>query len=118
LIAQSPAEPRDMARLMVVRFKSRTIAHYRFTELPRLLQSGDLVVVNDTRVMAARLRGQRPDTSGAVEALLVRPFTDTRWETLFKPARQALEGRTFVFDTTAGAIAATVVSREEATVVL
>jgi S-adenosylmethionine:tRNA ribosyltransferase-isomerase len=117
LIAQSPAEPRDAARLMVLHTASRRVEDRVFGELPDLLRAGDLLVVNDTRVMAARLAGVRPETGGAVEALLVRPFSDTRWETLFKPARQALPGRVFVFTVAEEAVEATVVSREDATVV-
>jgi S-adenosylmethionine:tRNA ribosyltransferase-isomerase len=86
--------------------------------LPALLRRGDVLVVNDTRVMAARLRGRRPDTGGEVEALLVRPFTDTTWEVLFKPARQARQGRTFVFETDQGELAATVGWRSGGPVVL
>jgi S-adenosylmethionine:tRNA ribosyltransferase-isomerase len=117
-IAQTPAEPRDSARLMVLRFRSKTVEHRSVRDLPELLQRGDLLVVNDTRVMAARLFGRRPDTGGQVEALLVRPFTDTTWEVLFKPTRQARPGRTFVFDTHQGELAATVAWRKEGPVVL
>lgn len=117
-IAQTPVEPRDSARLMVLRFKSKTIEHRIVRDLPDLLRSGDLLVVNDTRVMAARIFGKRPDTGGEVEALLVRPFTDTTWEVLFKPARQARPGRRFVFETHEGPIAATVSFRGDGPVVL
>ncbi len=118
LIAQDPAEPRDSARLMVLRFRSKTIEHRSVHDLPELLRSGDLLVVNDTRVMAARIFGTRPETGGQVEALLVRPFSDTVWEVLFKPTRQARPGRTFVFDTNEGSIAASVQWRSEGPVVL
>ena len=118
LIAQQPAEPRDSARLMVLRFRSKTIEHRVVRDLPELLRRGDLLVVNDTRVMAARLFGRRPETGGEVECLLVRPFTDTTWEVLFKPTRQARPGRTFVFDTSAGELAATVGWRSGGPVVL
>ncbi len=118
LIAQQPAEPRDAARLMVLRFRSRSIEHRTVRDLPELLRRGDLLVVNDTRVMAARLFGRRPDTGGEVECLLVRPFTDTTWEVLFKPTRQARPGRTFIFDTNQGELAATVGWRSGGPVVL
>ena len=108
LIAQTPAEPRDSARLLVARFRSKTVEHRHVRDLPKLLKRGDLMVVNDTRVMAARLFGKRPDTGGEVEALLVRPFTDTTWEVLFKPTRQARPGRRFVFETHEGELGATV----------
>ena len=118
LIAQQPAEPRDSARLMVLRRSARTIDHHRFSDLPSLLQRGDLLVVNDTRVMAARLFGSRPETGGKVEVLLVRPFTDTRWEVLFRPSRQAMPGRAFVFESTGGPLPATVVGRSDGVVIL
>ena len=118
LIAQEPAEPRDSARLMVLRFKSQTVEHRSVRDLPELLRRGDLLVVNNTRVMAARLFGKRPDTGGKVEALLVRPFTDTTWEVLFKPARQARPGRRVVFETHEGELAATVLGRDDGPVVL
>lgn len=107
-IAQQPADPRDSARLMVLRFRSKTIEHRIVRDLPEILKPGDLLVVNDTRVMAARLFGRRPDTGGQVEALLVRPFSDRVWEVLFKPARQARPGRRFIFDAKDGPLPASV----------
>jgi S-adenosylmethionine:tRNA ribosyltransferase-isomerase len=118
LIAQQPAEPRDSARLMVLRRQAQTIEHRRVRDLPDLLDRGDLLVVNDTRVMAARLFGHRVDTGGAAEALLVRPLTHLRWEVLFRPARQAVPGRAFRFETSAGPLDAAVVERTEGVVVL
>ncbi len=110
-IAQQPAEPRDSARLMVLHRAGGEIGHRHFRDLPDLLEPGDLLVVNDTRVMAARLFGERPGTGGRVEALLVRPLTDLRWEVLFRPARQAVAGRRFVFEASDGPLAATVTGR-------
>lgn len=118
LIAQQPAEPRDSARLMVLRRRAQTIEHHSVRDLPRLLEAGDLLVVNDTRVMAARLLGHRLDTGGAAEALLVRPFTDLRWEVLFRPARQAVAGRSFRFEGSDGPLQAIVVERTEGAVIL
>jgi S-adenosylmethionine:tRNA ribosyltransferase-isomerase len=118
LIAQQPAEPRDSARLMVLRIATQSIEHRLVRDLPELLNPGDLVVVNDTRVMAARLFGQREDTGGAVEALLVRPFSDVRWEVMFRPAKRALAGRRFVFDAHGETLGATVAGRENETVIL
>jgi S-adenosylmethionine:tRNA ribosyltransferase-isomerase len=118
LIAQQPAEPRDSARLMVLHVGRRAIEHHAVRELPGLLTPGDLLVVNDTRVMAARLLGRREDTGGAVEALLVRPFTGTCWEVMFRPARRALPGRRFVFETHEGPLGAVVAGRAKETVVL
>jgi len=118
LIAQLPAEPRDSAGLLVIRRSEGKIAHNVFRELPSLLRPGDLMVVNDTRVMAARLFGVRPETGGAVEALLVRPFTDRRWEVIFRPARQAAPGRSFQFQSSGGPLMAEVTARTEGVVVL
>lgn len=118
LIAQQPAEPRDAARLLVLRREARTMEHRVFRDLPSLLAPGDLLVLNDTRVMAARLFGRRPDTGGSVECLLVRPFSDRRWETLFRPGRQAVPGRVFEFETHEGTLNAVVVSADDSGVIL
>lgn len=118
LIAQEPAEPRDSARLMHLDPARGTVSHHVFRELPQLLRAGDLLVVNDTRVMAARLHGVRPDTGGRVEALLVRQAGGPRWEALMRPARQALPGRVLVFEATDGPLEATVVGRAEDLVTL
>ena len=117
-IAQQPAEPRDSARLMVLHRGAPGLEHRRFSDLPELLTPGDLLVVNDTRVMAARIFGRRPDTGGQVEALLVRPLTDRRWEVLFRPARQAQPGREFVFQAHDGDLPAVVHERREGVVEL
>jgi len=116
LVAQTPAEPRDSARLMTLGRSDGEIGHRHVRDLPALLRPGDLMVVNDTRVMAARLSGMRTGTGGQVEILLVRPFTDRRWEVLFKPARQAVPGRRFALAASDGTLECTVVSREGPTV--
>jgi S-adenosylmethionine:tRNA ribosyltransferase-isomerase len=118
LIAQEPADPRDSARLMVLDRSSRTIRHRVVRDLPEELRPGDLLVVNDTRVMAARLYGRSADTGGTIEILLVRPFTDTRWEVLMKPARRALEGRRFTFTTNDGELEAVCSGRSGNAVIL
>lgn len=82
LIAQQPAEPRDHARLLVARRRARSIAHHRFVDLPNLLTPGDLLVLNDTRVMPARLLGKRAATGGKWEGLFLRQFPDGTWEML------------------------------------
>lgn len=118
LIAQEPAEPRDASRLMVLHRAEHRIEHRVFRELPELLQRGDLLVRNDTRVMAARLNGHREDSGGAVEVLLVREREVTTWDVLMRPARQAVAGRRFVFAIAGGEIGATAVGREDDLVVL
>ncbi len=112
LIAQVPSEPRDAARLMVLRRTGEGLSHHHVRDLPAILTAGDLLVVNDTRVMAARLFGVRPDTGGRVEILLVRPLAGRRWEVLFRPARQALLGRRFVFEANDGKLKAEVIHRD------
>jgi S-adenosylmethionine:tRNA ribosyltransferase-isomerase len=91
LVAQSPVEPRDASRLLVYRRASGAIEHRVFRDLPDLL-SGELVVVNDTRVVPARLRLQR-ETGGAVEVLLVEQLDENgTWEALVRPSRRLRAG--------------------------
>jgi S-adenosylmethionine:tRNA ribosyltransferase-isomerase len=87
-IAQQPAEPRDSARLL----DTRHMNDHTFLELPQLLEPGDLVVVNNTRVRAARLRGTKRHSGGSVEVLLLRTTNSTHWEALIKPARRIQPG--------------------------
>jgi S-adenosylmethionine:tRNA ribosyltransferase-isomerase len=82
LIAQYPAEPRDTARLMVVRRDTGAIEHRQFRELPELLAEGDQLVLNDTRVVPARLLGRRARTGGKWEGLFLRELSDGSWEIL------------------------------------
>jgi S-adenosylmethionine:tRNA ribosyltransferase-isomerase len=90
LIAQHPVEPRDTSRLLVYRRDAATIEHRSFAELPELL-AGELVVVNDTRVVPARLRLRR-GSGGAVEVLLVENLDDGRWEALARPSARLRVG--------------------------
>lgn len=90
LIAQTPAEPRDAARLMVVDRATGTIDDAVFRDLPGLLRADDLVVLNATRVRAARLALTRA-TGGAAEALLLEPHGDA-WRALVRPARRLRAG--------------------------
>ncbi len=92
LIAQEPAPERDASRLLVLDRASGQTAHRTFADLPEYFQPGDVLVVNDTRVMPARLFGAYDDGK-AVEILLVRPAGDHCWEALVKPARPARVGR-------------------------
>ncbi|MFZ9629572.1 MAG: tRNA preQ1(34) S-adenosylmethionine ribosyltransferase-isomerase QueA [Ilumatobacteraceae bacterium] len=97
-IAQHPVEPRDSARLLVDR-GSAAPEHRRVCELVDLLGDGDLLVVNDTRVIPARLRLHR-DTGGSVEVLLLEPLDSTRheWECLVRPARKMRAGELLFAD--------------------
>jgi S-adenosylmethionine:tRNA ribosyltransferase-isomerase len=90
LIAQTPAERRDASRLLVFRRASGAIEHRAFSELPDLLR-GELVVVNDTRVVPARLSLRR-ESGGAVEVLLLERLDDGLWEALARPARRLRPG--------------------------
>jgi S-adenosylmethionine:tRNA ribosyltransferase-isomerase len=90
LIAQSPAEHRDASRLLVYERANGRIDHRTFSELPDLL-SGELAVVNDTRVVPARLRVRRA-TGGSIEVLLVEQLEDDLWEALARPARRLRKG--------------------------
>jgi S-adenosylmethionine:tRNA ribosyltransferase-isomerase len=87
-IAQAAMEPRHDARL----FDTRDSTDHRFLDLPLLLQPGDLVVVNETRVRAARLVGSRQDSGGEVELLLLRARPDGLWEALARPSRRLRPG--------------------------
>ena len=89
LVAQRPIEPRDASRLLVYQSSDGGVQHRVFSDLPELL-SGELVVVNDTRVVPARLRLRR-ETGGAVEVLLVERVQD-EWEGLVKPSRRVRAG--------------------------
>ncbi len=84
LIAQTPVEPRDSSRLMVVRRGAGTWEHRTFRELPSLLDAGDLLVRNNSRVVPARLTGKRVDTGGAWEGLFLRVTPENLWEILAK----------------------------------
>ena len=90
LIAQHPAERRDDSRLLVYRKEAGEIEHRRFSELPDLVENR-LVVVNDTKVVPARLALRR-ETGGAVEVLLVESLGDGRWEALVRPSRKLRPG--------------------------
>jgi S-adenosylmethionine:tRNA ribosyltransferase-isomerase len=83
-IAQEPTAERDQARLLVLRRGTRALAHHRFCDLPELLDPKDLLVLNDTRVLPARLRGQRRRTGGQWEGLFLRRAEDGAWEMLSK----------------------------------
>jgi S-adenosylmethionine:tRNA ribosyltransferase-isomerase len=96
LIAQTPARPRDAARLLVLDRASGEFAHRVFRELPEFLRPGDVLVLNDTKVLPARLRARRP-TGGQVEVLLLRPLADGAWEALVRPGRKIRQGTRLAF---------------------
>jgi S-adenosylmethionine:tRNA ribosyltransferase-isomerase len=99
LIAQHPAAERDAAKMLVVRRASRSIVHRAFRDLPELLAPGDLVVLNDTRVLPARLLGRRESTGGKWEGLFLRVAENGLWEMLAQTRSYPEVGASFVTDT-------------------
>lgn len=92
LIAQRPATPRDACRLMVIERTSGQIDHRRFGDILEYLTRGDVLVVNETRVLPARLHGAKDDTGAAIEVLLLRREYGEVWECLVKPGRRLKPG--------------------------
>lgn len=95
LIAQQPTERRGDSRMMVVRRREGTIEHARFEAFPELMSAGDLLVLNDTRVIPARAWGKRGEAD--VEFLFVREIEPGIWEALCRPARKVRDGERIVF---------------------
>ena len=91
LIAQTPLEKRDTSRLMVLDKATGEVSHKHFYDIIDYLNPGDCLVMNDSRVLPARLLGHRP-TGGAVEVLLLRDLGDKKWECLAKPGRKLQKG--------------------------
>ena len=97
LIAQTPIEPRDASRLLVYDRSTNTIEHKHFYDLPDYLHKGDVLVINNTRVLPARIYGVKAVTGAKVEFLLHKRINLTDWEVLVKPAKKASVGAKFVF---------------------
>ncbi|MGM0165352.1 S-adenosylmethionine:tRNA ribosyltransferase-isomerase [Enterococcus sp. AZ135] len=97
LIAQTPLEKRDSSRLLVLDRETGQIADKHFDEIIEELNAGDALVMNDTRVLPARLYGEKPETGGHLEVLLLNNTQGDEWETLIKPARRAKVGTQIVF---------------------
>lgn len=97
LIAQTPAERRDHSRLLCYDRKTGNLQHRIFHDVIEHLDAKDVLVLNETRVIPARLIGSREDTGGAMEFLLLRRLDDGSWETLVKPGKRAKTGARFVF---------------------
>ena len=106
LIAQTPLEKRDTSRLLVMNRRTGEVEHKHFYNILDYLQPGDCLVMNDSRVLPARLLGHRP-TGGAVEVLLLRDLGDKKWECLCKPGRKMQVGNEVIFGD--GELSATVV---------
>lgn len=96
LIAQTPLEQRDASRLLVLNRETGAVSHRHFYDILDYLQPGDCLVMNDSRVLPARLLGHRP-TGGAVEVLLLRDLGNKQWECLCKPGRKMQLGNEVIF---------------------
>lgn len=96
LIAQTPLDRRDASRLMLLNKSTGEIGHRHFYELPEFLQAGDCLVLNDSRVLPARLFGKRK-SGGVVEVLLLRELGDGKWECLTRPGRKTRPGTELSF---------------------
>ena len=95
LIAQTPIEPRDSSRLMVVHRGERRFEHSVFTDLLEYLRPGDVMVFNDSRVFPARMYGVRVDTGAKIELLLLQRRSPGVWHTLARPGRRMTPGTAF-----------------------
>lgn len=107
LIAQTPVEPRDSSRLLILGRNNGKIEHKHFFDIIDYLNEGDLLVVNDSRVLPARIFGIKNSTGARVEFLLLKQISNNKWETLCKPGKKAKEGTEFTFGD--GLLKATVV---------
>ena len=97
LIAQDPLEDRSSSRLLVMQRESGALTHTQFCQIPDYLQSGDCLLLNNTKVIPARLFGEREGTQGKVEILLLRQRQKDVWETLVKPGKKAKPGTRILF---------------------
>lgn len=92
LIAQTPVEPRDASRLLVYSRADESVEHAHFRDLPDYLEEGDLLVINNTKVIPARIFGHMEGKATTFELLLLKRLDYTRWETIMRPARKARKG--------------------------
>ncbi|MFD3449401.1 tRNA preQ1(34) S-adenosylmethionine ribosyltransferase-isomerase QueA [Microbacteriaceae bacterium 4G12] len=97
LIAQTPLKERETSRLMVLNKETGAISHKHFSDILSYLREGDCLVLNETKVMPARLYGVKEDTGAHIEVLLLKQEGDDSWETLVKPAKRVKEGTVLSF---------------------
>lgn len=97
LIAQTPLERRDSSRLMVLNKKTGELEHKVFTDILDYLHPGDVLAVNNSRVMPSRLIGKKEGTDSAIEFLLLKQLGNDEWETMVRPGKRAKPGARFVF---------------------
>lgn len=93
LIAQTPLEKRDESRLMILDRKTGEITHKHFYDIVDYINEGDVLVVNNSRVIPARIFGKRSGTGGVIETLMLKAISENEWEVLVKPGRKALVGQ-------------------------
>ncbi|MCX5749633.1 MAG: tRNA preQ1(34) S-adenosylmethionine ribosyltransferase-isomerase QueA [Candidatus Saganbacteria bacterium] len=106
LIASKPLGKRDSSRLMIIDRESRETAHKKFSDLPDYLQKGDLLILNDTKVIPARLFGRKVNGGGKVEVLLLKKilFEENTWECLVQPAKRVKKGYEIDFEKCRGTV--------------
>ncbi len=97
LIAQTPIEPRNSSRLMFLNKQSGEVQHKVFTDVMDYLAPGDCLILNDTRVLPARMFGQREDTGSLCEFVLLKQLSSSRWEAIAGPGKKAKPGKRFIF---------------------
>ena len=97
LIAQDPLEDRSSSRLMFLNKKTGELSHHSFKDVIEFLNPGDCLVLNNTKVIPARLIGHKEETGGTVEVLLLKRKENDQWETLVKPGKKARPGAKIVF---------------------
>ncbi|NEW04523.1 tRNA preQ1(34) S-adenosylmethionine ribosyltransferase-isomerase QueA [Paenibacillus sp. SYP-B3998] len=112
LIAQTPLLDRTASRLLTLKKQTGEISHQRFEQLADYVEAGDLLVMNDTRVIPARLFGVKKDTGAKVEILLLKPVGEDRWEALVKPGKRMKQGAVVVFGVEAGSMERPLLSAE------
>jgi S-adenosylmethionine:tRNA ribosyltransferase-isomerase len=98
LIAQTPIKERDHSRLLVLDKSTGEISHKHFYDIIEYLSEGDCLVINDTKVLPARLFGNRKDTKALIEILLLKRIGDRQWEILVKPGKKAKIGAEIIFN--------------------
>ena len=92
LIAQTPLEKRDSSKLLILNKNNGEIIHEHFMNIIDYLHKGDVLVLNDTKVIPARLIGSKEETNASIELLLLKDLGDDTWECLSKPAKRLKEG--------------------------
>ena len=104
LIAQEPLKERDQSRLMVLYRDTGEVEHKRFIDILEYFNSGDILIINETKVMPARIYGERENTGSGIEVLLLKQIKDKQWEVLVNPGKRAKIGDIIVFKKSDGVV--------------